>query len=175
MRYKMKKIVLLLCFAFFAFEYSFAQKVAYIDTDAIMAKLPEYNAAQEQINALSVQWQREIESKFSDIDKLYKSYQAEQILLTEEMRKKRENEIIGREKEVKDIQKKRFGVDGDLFAKRQELVKPLQEKIYNAIQEIATKEKIAIMFDKSSGLTMLYTDPKLDRSKKVLEALGVKE
>ncbi len=171
----MRKIVFLLTFVFLLSANSFAQKVAYIDTENIMSKLPEYNAAQEQINALAVQWQKEIESKFSDIDKLYKSYQAEQILLTEEMRKKRENEIIGREKEVKDMQKKRFGVDGDLFAKRQELVKPLQDKIYNAIQEIATKEKIAIMFDKSSGLTMLYTDPKLDRSKKVLEALGVKE
>ena len=171
----MRKIVFLLTFVFLLSANSFAQKVAYIDTESIMSKLPEYNAAQEQINALAVQWQKEIESRFADIDKLYKSYQAEQILLTEEMRKKRENEIIGREKEVKDMQKKRFGVDGDLFAKRQELVKPLQEKIYNAIQEIATKEKIAIMFDKSSGLTMLYTDPKLDRSKKVLEALGVKE
>ena len=171
----MKKFFILLFFIVNSVLGLYAQKVAYIDTELIMSKLPEYNAAQEQLNALAVQWQKDIEVKFAEIDKLYKSYQAEQILLTEEMRKKRENEIIGREKEVKDIQKKRFGVDGDLFSKRQELVKPLQEKIYTAVQEIVNKEKIAIMFDKSSGFTMIYADPKLDKSKKVLEALGVKE
>lgn len=171
----MKKLILAIALVVVTTTLSVAQKVAYVDSDHILSKLPEYAAAQQQIDALAVQWQKEIEAKYMEIDKLYKSFQAEQILLTEEMKKKRENEIIGKEKEVKDIQKKRFGVEGDLFQKRQELVKPLQDKVYNAIQEIATKEKIGIVFDKSSGLTMLFTDPKLDKSAKVLEALGVKD
>src|SRR6185369_7070329 len=108
----------------------------------------------------STNWQKEIETKYAEIDKLYKAYQAEQILLTEDMKKKREAEIVGKEKEAKDLQKQRFGVDGDLFKKRQELVKPIQDKVYNAVKEIAEKQGYAVIFDKSSDLTMLYTNAK---------------
>jgi outer membrane protein len=148
-----------------------AQKYAYVDTEYILSKIPDYATAQKQIDNISIQWQKEIEAKYAEIDKLYKSYQAEQILLTEEMRRKRENEIINKEKEAKELQKQRFGVDGDLFKKRQELVKPIQDKVYNAIQELAKKERLAVVFDKSSALTMLYTDPKFDKSEAIIDAL----
>jgi outer membrane protein len=114
-----------------------AQKYAYVDTDYILSNIPEYKSAQQQVDNLSVQWQKEIEAKYAEIDKMYKAFQAEQILLTEEMKKKRENEIIAKEKEVKELQKSRFGVDGELFKKRQELVKPIQDKVYNAIKQLA--------------------------------------
>jgi outer membrane protein len=148
-----------------------AQKYAFVDTEYILSKLADYGAAQKQLDQISIQWQKEIEAKYAEIDKLYKTYQAEQILLTEEMKKKRENEIINKEKEAKDLQKQRFGVDGDLFKKRQELVKPIQDKVYNAVQDLAKKDRYMVIFDKSGSLTMLYTDPKFDKSEVVLDLI----
>src|SRR5438132_977230 len=110
---------------------TFAQKIGYVDTEYILNQIPEYKAAKSELDKTSGDWQKEIEVKYAEIDKLYKAYQAEQILLTDDLRKKRENEIINREKEAKDLQKQRFGVDGDLFKKRMELVKPIQDKVYN--------------------------------------------
>jgi len=151
-----------------------AQKYAFIDSEYILSKIPEYQAAQQQLENLSVQWQKEIEAKYAEIDKLYKAYQAEQILLTEELKRKRENEIINKEKEAKELQKQRFGVDGELFKKRQELIKPIQDKIYTAVKDIAVKENLAVVFDKAGSLSMMYTNPKYDKSDAVLEALGYK-
>src|SRR5579863_3564922 len=129
-----------------------AQKFAYIDSQYILNKIPEYKTAQDQLNQLSIQWQKEIEAKYSEIDQLYKAYKADEVLLTEEMKQKRQSEIEQKNQEVKDLQKQRFGVNGDLFKKRQELVKPLQDKIYNAVQDMAEKENLAIIFDKASDL-----------------------
>ena len=171
MKYIIKKILLVAAFIITSASASFAQKYAFVDTEYILSKLPDYSAAQKQLDMISVQWQKEIEAKYEEIDKLYKAYQAEQILLTEEMKRKRENEIITKEKEAKELQKQRFGVDGDLFLKRQELVKPIQDKVYNAIQELATKEKLAVVFDKSGSLTMLYSNAKYDKSDAILEAI----
>lgn len=148
-----------------------AQKYAYVDTEYILSKMADYGAAQKQLDQISIQWQKEIEAKYEEIDKLYKAYQAEQILLTDEMRKKRENEIITKEKEAKDLQKQRFGVDGDLFKKRQELVKPIQDKVYNAVQDLAKKDRYMVVFDKAGSLTMLFTDPKYDKSEAVLDLI----
>lgn len=170
----MKKLILVLVLVVTTATFAAAQKYAYVDTEYILSKIPEYTSAQQQLDNTSIQWQKEIEAKYSEIDKLYKSYQAEQILLTEEMKKRRENEIITKEKEAKELQKQRFGVDGDLFKKRQELVKPIQDKVYNAIKELAVKERLGVVFDKSGSLTMLYTDPKFDKSDDILEALGHK-
>ncbi|HET6245514.1 MAG: OmpH family outer membrane protein [Bacteroidetes bacterium] len=171
MKNSIKKTALVLTFLVACSTVTFAQKFAFVDTEYILAKLPDYNSAQKQLDMISVQWQKEIEAKYTEIDKLYKAYQAEQILLTEEMRKKRENEIITKEKEAKELQKQRFGVDGDLFKKRQELVKPVQDKVYNAIQELATKERLMVVFDKAGSLTMLYTNPKFDKSDEILDAV----
>lgn len=151
-----------------------AQKVAYVDLDYILNNIPEYKSAQEQLDQISVQWQKEIETKLAEVDKLYKLYQSEEILLTQDMKKKRENEIITKEKEAKELQKQRFGVEGDLFKKRQELVKPIQDKTYNAVKELSEKQMIAIMFNKSAELNILFANPKYDKSDEVLEAMGFK-
>lgn len=169
----MKKIILALAIALLSMA-SYAQKFAYVETEYILANIPEYTSAQQEIDRISAEWQKEIEAKYAEIDKLYKAYQAEQILLTQDMKKKREDEIIQKEREAKDLQKQKFGVDGELFKKRQELVKPIQDKVYNAIKELAEKGQYAMILDKSSDLTILFANPKYDKSDDVLEALGHK-
>jgi len=170
----MKKLIFTIALIVASAGSMLAQKFAFVDTEFILANIPEYKSAQAELDKISVQWQKEVETKYSEIDKLYKSYQAEQILLTEEMKKKRESEIVSKEKEAKDLQKQKFGVDGELFKKRQELVKPIQDKVYNAVKAVAEKGTYAIIFDKSSDLTMLYANDKYDKSNEVLESLGYK-
>jgi outer membrane protein len=170
----MKKLILILGIVLTTSVLTFAQKFAFVDTEYILGQIPEYKSAQSELDKVSVQWQKEIEAKYAEIDKMYKAYQAEQILLTEDMKKKREADIVAKEKDAKDLQKQRFGVDGELFKKRQELVKPIQDKVYNAVKSVAEKGAYSIMFDKSSDLTMLYASPKLDKSDDVLVLLGYK-
>lgn len=168
----MKKIVLIIAGIMTMASVAVAQKIGYVDTEYILNQIPEYKAAKSELDKSSADWQKEIESKYAEIDKLYKAYQAEQILLTDDLRKKRENEIINREKEAKDLQKQRFGVDGDLFKKRMELVKPIQDKVYTAVKTVAEKGGIAIIFDKASDMMLLYANPKYDKSDDVLTFLG---
>lgn len=149
-----------------------AQKFAYVDSDYILQNIPEYNDAQAQLDELSAQFQQEVEAKFTAIDKLYKDYQAESVLLPEEMKKKREEAIVKAEKDAKELQKKRFGKDGDLFKKRQELVKPIQDKIFNAIEQVSQAKNYALVFDKAGGVSMMYADPKYDISDDILEEMG---
>ncbi len=149
-----------------------AQKFAYVDTEAILEKIPEYKQAQDELDALSVKWQQEIETLYAEIDQLYKKYQSEQVLLTEDMRRERENAIIEKEKAAKALQRQRFGPQGDLFSKRQELVKPIQDQVFNAVQQLASEGGYAVIFDKSSDLIMLFTDPKYDKSDDILDRLG---
>lgn len=174
----MKKMILLACsiatVAIFWTTNVNAQRFAYIDSEYILNNIPEYQEAQKELDAQSAVWQQQIEAKYAEIDRLYKAYQAEQILLTEEQRRKREQEIITKEKEAKDFQKSKFGVDGELFKKRQELVKPIQDKIYTALDQIATTNTLAIIFDKSGQSNMIYTNPKYDKSDEVLKKLGYK-
>lgn len=168
----MKKIILVAIVVLTTASVSFAQKMGYVDTDYILGKIPEYKAAQAEIDKTSVDWQKEIEAKYGEIDKLYKIYQAESVLLTDDMRKKRENEIINKEKEVKDLQKARFGVDGELFKKRMELVKPIQDKVYNAVKQVAEKSGLAFIFDKAGQVALLYSNSKYDKSEDVLTFMG---
>ena len=167
----MKKIKFLILF-FLITNYSFAQKFAYVDTDYILGKIPEYNQAQDKLDNYSKGWQEEIEMTMQKIEKMYRSYQSEQILLTEEMKSAREDMIFAEEKKVQDLQIKYFGPEGMLFSKRQELIKPIQDKIYDAIQQVATNNKYSVIFDSSSDLIMLYTNNNLDKSDKVLELMG---
>lgn len=171
----MKKIILTIVaiISLSAFN-AHAQKFAYIDTKYILDNIPDYKTAQQTLDQISISWQKEIETKYAVIDKLYKDYQAEQILLTDDMRKKREQEIVDKEKDVKDLQKSKFGYEGELFKKKQELVKPIQDKVYNAVKKLATDQSLAVIFDKSSDLTILYANPKYDKSDDVLTALGFK-
>ncbi|MCB9360531.1 MAG: OmpH family outer membrane protein [Flavobacteriales bacterium] len=151
-----------------------AQKFAYVDTEYILSNIPEYKEAQEELDKLSIEWQKQLERRYSEIDKMYKNYQAEQILLTEDMKIKREEEIIKKEKEAKEYQKLKFGVEGELFQKRQELVKPVQDKVYQAVQDVANISSLDIVFDKSSGLTVLFSNAKYNKSDAVLKKMGYK-
>ncbi len=169
----MKKLILIAVFLFATNVITFAQKIGYVDTEYILSKIPEYKTAQTELDNISIQWQKEIEAKYTEIDKMNKAYEAEQILLTDDMKSKREKDIASKENEVKDLQKQRFGIDGELFKKRQSLVKPIQDKVYNAIKAIAEKGAYSIIFDKASDITMLYSSPKLDKSDAVLKQLGL--
>lgn len=153
---------------------AFGQSFAYVDSEYILENIPDYKDAQDELDKLSIEWQKQLERRYSEIDKMYKNYQAEQILLTEDMKVKREEEIIKKEKEAKEYQKQKFGVDGELFQKRKELVKPIQDKVYSAISEIANYKRLGMVFDKASGLTMLYTNPKYNISDDILKKLGYK-
>jgi outer membrane protein len=168
----MKKVILAAIVVLTTASVSFAQKMGYVDTDYILGKIPEYKAAQAEIDKTSADWQKEIEVKYGEIDKLYKIYQAESVLLTDDMRKKRENEIINKEKEVKELQKSRFGVDGELFKKRMELVKPIQDKVYSAVKQVAEKSGLAFIFDKAGQVALLYSNSKYDKSEDVLTFMG---
>jgi outer membrane protein len=151
-----------------------AQHYAIVDTKYILDKLPEYKDAQKQLDQTSVQWQKEIDDKQAVLDRMYKDYESEQVMLSDELKKKREDELFNKEKEVRDLQRRRFGFEGDLFKKRQELIKPIQDKVYNAIQKIAVNRMYDFILDKSEGITVIFADPKLDKSEDVLKELGIK-
>ena len=168
----MKKMIALFLMLGAFFTTAYAQKFAYVDSEYILQNIPEYNDAQAQIDEFSVQWQQELETKFAAIDKMYKDYQAESVLLPEEMKRKREDEIMKAEKSAKDLQKKRFGKDGDLFKKRKELIKPIQDKIFSAIEQISLAKNYAMVFDKAGSVTVMYADAKYDISDDVLEEMG---
>ena len=170
----MKKIIVSFVILVTALVAGTAQKYAFVDTEYILNNIPSYKAAQDQLDKLSDEWQKEVQAKYADIDKMYKDYQAEKVLLTQDMQTKRENAIIDKEKEAKKLQNDYFGQDGELFKKREELVKPIQDQIYNAVKDIATENGYAVIFDTASGPTMLYTNPRYDVSDEVLRKLGYK-
>jgi outer membrane protein len=170
----MKKTLLLtLAFAAVCFTVQ-AQRYAVIDTKYILNKIPEYKDADRKLQQIGEQWQKEIDDKQVQLDKMYKNYEAEQFMLTDDLKKKREDELFTREKEVRDLQKRRFGYEGDLFKERQKLVKPVQDKVYNAVQKLAVARSYDFILDKSEGITIIFADPKLDKSDDVLKELGVK-
>jgi outer membrane protein len=151
-----------------------AQKYAIIDTKYILDRMPEYKQAQKQLDDVAAGWQKEIDSMQATLDRMYKDYDAEQVMLSEELRKKREDQLFQKEKTLRDQQRKRFGFEGDLFNKRKELIKPVQDKVYNAVQKIAAQRGYDFILDKSEGITIIFADPKLDKSEDILKELGVK-
>lgn len=151
-----------------------AQKYAIIDTRYILDKMPDYKEAQKQLDEVANSWQKDIDGKQVDLDKMYQNFEAEQVMLTEELRKKREDQLYNKEKELRDLQRKRFGFEGDLFKKRQELIKPIQDKVYNAVQKMAVLRGYDFVLDKSEGITIIFADPKLDKSEDVLKDLGIR-
>jgi outer membrane protein len=168
----MKKITLLAFLVLASLSMS-AQRFIYVDTDYILDKIPEYKKAQEELDAIAQQWKEEISKKYAEIDRLYKEFQAEQYLMDSETRKKKEDEIVQKEKEAKDFQKKKFGYQGELFEKRQELVKPIQDRVYEAIKSLAEERNYDFVLDKaSSGASILYANPKYDKSDEILKKLG---
>lgn len=151
-----------------------AQRYAIIDTRYILSKIPEYKTAELRLQQTSETWQKEIDAKQTALDKMYKDYEAEKIMLSNELQKKREDELFNKEKEIRDLQKRRFGYEGDLFKERQKLIKPLQDKVYNAVQKLAVARSYDFILDKSEGITVIFADPKLDKSDDILADLGIK-
>lgn len=170
----MKKIILLLVLTFTAFTSTFAQRFAFVDSDYILKHVPEYAAAQKQLAALSDQWQKDVDSRSQEIDRLYKAYEADQVLMTADMKKRREAEISDKEKAVKDFQRKKFGPDGELSKKSSALIKPIQDRVTKAIQAVAESENLDMIFDKNSEVIMLYANPRYDKSADVITRLGLK-
>jgi outer membrane protein len=150
-----------------------AQRFGYVDTDFILNKMPDYKKAQDEIDRLSDSWEKEIQDMAKKIEAMYSAYQAEQVLLTDEMKKDRTEAIQKREAELKEYQKKVFGFGGLFFLKKQELVKPVQDKIWDAADKVAKQNNLAIIFDKAGELVMIYTDPRYDYTDFVLEELGL--
>ena len=169
----MRLIGVLLVITLGFFREADAQKFGYIDSEFILSKMPEYGKAQGEIDQLTAAWQKEIEEMQRKVEQLYATYQAEQVLLTEEMKQERLNDIKKKETELKDYQKKVFGFGGLFFLKKQELIKPLQDKVFDAVGKISKANRLAIVFDKSAELVMIYTDPRHDYTDFVLEELGL--
>lgn len=168
----MKKLFIAFSFVLAAFATN-AQRYAVIDSKFILEKVPEYKDAQTKLDQYSLLWQQEIDQKQAALDKMFKDYDAEQVMLPDALKKKREDELYNKEKELRDLQRKRFGFEGDLFKKRQELIKPIQDKVYTAIQSLAVDKSYDFILDKSEGITIIFADPKLDKSEEVLRMLGI--
>ncbi|MCO5230778.1 MAG: OmpH family outer membrane protein [Chitinophagales bacterium] len=168
----MKKLLFTLLATIFCSYGAFAQRIAYVDTDYILNKIPAYEEAQKSINNVVEVWNKEIDAKYAEVKQMYSKYQAEEFLLTDELKKKRQDEIIAKEQIANDLQKQRFGYEGDLFKKRQELIQPIQEKVYNAVEKLAKTGGYDFILDKtSSGATLLFTNSKYDLSEQVLKSI----
>ena len=170
----MKKTGILIVVMFLMSAAAFAQKYAFVDTEYIRKNIPAFNTAQDQLDKLSKQWEKEVADGYAVVEQMYKSYQNESVLLTQDLKTKREEAIVAKEKEMKDLQNKYFGVQGELFKKREELVKPIQDEILKAIKEIAVEGSYAVIFDSAAGGNILFANPKYDISDQVLQKLGYK-
>jgi len=169
----MKKVLLLTALALCLSLSAFSQKYGYIDSEYILGNIPEFNEAQRELDRLATNWQREIEDRFATIDSMYKKYQVEAITLPDNLKRKREDEIIQAEQEAKEMQRRRFGRDGDLFKKREELIKPIQDRVFGAIETYAKDRGYAFVFDVAGSMTIVYADPKFDLNDEILKRLGI--
>jgi outer membrane protein len=170
----MKKIIVLTVLMIAATLSGTAQKFAFVDSEYIRNNIPAFTAAQQQLDKLSEGWEKEVADGYAAVEQMYKDYQAEVVLLSQDQKKKREEAIIAREKEIKDLQNKYFGMEGELFKKREELVKPIQDEIIKAIKEISVEGSYAVIFDTSAGSDILFANPRYDLSDQVLQKLGYK-
>jgi len=170
----MKKLGLIIVLSVLVTAMAVAQKYAFVDSEYIRKNIPAFTTAQEQLDKLSKQWEKEVADGYAIVEQMYKSYQSEAVLLSQDMKAKREEAIISKEKEMKALQNKYFGMEGDLFKKREELVKPIQDEILKAIKEIAVEGSYAVIFDTAAGGNILFANPKFDLSDQVLEKLGYK-
>ena len=148
-----------------------AQRIAYVDVTAVLESLPDYQKAQEQLDKIATQWRQEIAQEQDKIKGMYSKFQAEQVLLSEDMKKQREDEIVAKEKEVRELQRQKFGPEGALFKKREELVKPIQDRVYSTIEKYAQDKGFDFIFDKGSASGMLFADPRYDKTEDVKKIL----
>jgi len=167
------RIIAVLCFTVLMASTASAQKFAYVDTEYILSQLPDYKSAQKKLDEYAETWQKELDAKYAAIDKMYKNYQAEEVLLNSEQKKERQAAIVKKEKEAKTYQQEKFGFEGELFKKREQLIKPIQDRVYDAIQTIAKREDLDFIFDKGGDMIMLFSNARYDKSDDILEELGI--
>jgi outer membrane protein len=171
----MKKGIVLLAALCMMSAASYAQKFCYVDMEYILGKIPQYADAQKELDKVSAGFQKDIETKRKAVDDMFKQYQSEQVLMTDQMKQQKMKDIESAEKEVKDLQKKKFGPDGELFQKRKELIKPIQDKVYDEITKYAQAKSYDFILDKSSGPSMLYANEKFNKSDDILFNMGVQK
>lgn len=169
----MKKWLLVFLFVLSVFSLK-AQRYAYVDTEYILSHIPAYKAAQEKLNELSLEWQKQVEQLYNEVEQMRRKYQNEQVLLTPEMQEQRKEQIAAKEDMAQQLQQQYFGPQGAIFQRREELIKPIQSEVFSAIEEIAADDKYALIFDIASGPIVIYNDPKYDISDEVLQILGYK-
>ncbi len=150
----------------------FSQRYAYVDSKYILENMDEYKDAQIELDAMSKKWQETVEAKMTELDRMRRAFEAEKILLTTELKKQRVSELKAKEEEIRNYQREKFGVNGQLFKKRQELIQPLQDDIFNAIKEMAKDKSYAMVLDKGINSNILFSDPKYDKSDLILKKLG---
>ncbi|WP_259015010.1 OmpH family outer membrane protein [Emticicia fluvialis] len=168
----MKKTIILLFLALFSIQ-SFAQKFGYIDSEFITSKMPEYKKAKDEMEKYSEKWVLDVQGKYEELEKMRQQFQREEILLTAEMKRERQKALDDKEKEVKELNNKIFGMNGLLFAKKKEIMKPIMDDIYKACEKVARQKQLMFIFDKASDMSMIYTDPRHDYTDYVMEALGI--
>ena len=168
----MKKIFITLIVAAFATLSAAAQKYALVDMDYILRNVPAYEMANEQLNQVSLRWEKEVNELTKEAETMYKNYQADQVFLTDEQKKKREEEIVAKEKEATDLRYKYFGPEGELYKKRQSLMKPIQEEVYNAVKAVAEEKGYQTILDRASSQSIVFASPRIDVSNDVLAKLG---
>lgn len=168
----MKKLIICLAFVAMTSIGTLAQKFALVDMDYVLRNVPSYEMANEQLNQVSQRWEREVEELSKEAETMYKNYQSEMVFLTDEQKKAREAEIVAKEKEVTDLRYKYFGPEGELFKKRQSLMKPIQEDVYNAVKAVSEERGYQVIFDRASSQSIVFASPKIDVSNEVLEKLG---
>jgi len=168
----MKKLIISLALMLMTGLGAFAQKFALVDMDYILRNVPSYEMANEQLNQVSQRWEREVTELQKAAETMYKNYQSEMVFLTDEQKKAREEEIVAKEKEVTDLRYKYFGPEGELFKKRQSLMKPIQEDVYNAVKAVSEEKGYQVIFDRASSQSIVFASPKIDVSNDVLAKLG---
>jgi len=170
----MKKTIILGIVAVFAMLPLAAQqqRFAFVDTEYILNNIPAYRTAQQQLDRLSAEWQREIEAQFAEVERMYRNFQAERVMLTDDMRQRREEEIINKEQSVRDLQMRYYGPEGELVRRQQELIRPIQDEVFRAIREMAVEGRFDAVFDTAADASVLWANPRADRSDEVLERLG---
>ena len=168
----MKKIVLMTVLVFAFAIHASAQKYALVDMEYILKNIPSYEMANEQLNQVSQRWQKEVEEKAKQAEQLYKDYQSNMVFLTEDMKTKKEEEILAKEKEVNEMRRNYFGPEGELFKKRESLMKPIQDDIYNAVKKISEEKGYMMILDRASSSSIIFASPRIDISNEVLAKLG---
>ena len=168
----MKKIFLTLALVLACFAGASAQKFALVDMDYILSNVPAYEMAKEQLNQISQRWQKEVESVAREAETLYKNYQNEMVFLTDDQKKNKEEAIVAKEKQAAELRQKYFGPDGELYKKRQSLMKPIQDDVYNAVKKVSEERGYQCIFDRASAADIIFASPRIDVSNEVLEKLG---